>query len=112
MKRAGGVGDLQKGERRVPASVRIMSSKANVVHSYCNMDYIFHLSTRDSGVIMLVVLYDIACQWHKNFYQRMMDFPHEFKFDGDEMLIIFLVPKFHLPAHIDECQLQFSFNYT
>jgi hypothetical protein len=24
----------------------------------------------------------------------------------------FLVPKFHLPAHILECQLQFSFNTT
>jgi len=41
-----------------------------------------------------------------------MEFPHEFKFDGEDMTIIFLVPKFHLPAHIEDCQVQFSFNYT
>jgi hypothetical protein len=76
------------------------------------MDYLFYSSTRDSGVMMLIVSYDIACQWHKHFYERMMEFPHEFKFDGEDMTIIFLVPKFHLPAHIEDCQVQFSFNYT
>ncbi|SJL17634.1 uncharacterized protein ARMOST_21191 [Armillaria ostoyae] len=79
MKRPLSVGDLQKGER------------------YLNMDY-FMLSTLTcDSPSDLVVLYDIACQWHKNFFKRN---------------ILYLVPKFHLPAHILLCRDNFSFNFS
>lgn len=76
------------------------------------MDYLFFSSLRDSKVKRLVVSYDIACQWHKNLWTRMMELPHTFQFVDGHHVIIFLVPKFHLPAHILACQVAFSFNYT
>ncbi|KAJ7880130.1 hypothetical protein B0H13DRAFT_2542393 [Mycena leptocephala] len=84
MKRPNAVGDLQKGER------------------YLNMDYMFFMSLAGSPLQRLYVSYDIACQWHKNI--------RDFK-DG-EKYVVFLVPKFHLPAHIELCNILFSFNLT
>ncbi|KAJ7434249.1 hypothetical protein B0H11DRAFT_2258549 [Mycena galericulata] len=36
----------------------------------------------------------------------------ELTLSGGEKYLVFLVPKFHLPAHIEECNLRFSFNLT
>jgi hypothetical protein len=33
-------------------------------------------------------------------------------FIGENKYVTFLVPKFHLPAHIESCNLRFSFNLT
>ncbi|KAJ6506403.1 hypothetical protein C8R47DRAFT_1241797 [Mycena vitilis] len=77
MKRPLGVGDLQKGER------------------YLNMDYMFFMSLRHSPLVRLYVSYDIACQWHKNIWERMQVFA---ALDG--------VP------HIELCNILFSFNLT
>ncbi|KAI6038070.1 hypothetical protein EDC04DRAFT_2868514 [Pisolithus marmoratus] len=85
MKLANGVRDLQKGER------------------YVNMDYLFALALSSTAVNRLNVSYDIAWQWHKSLYQRMMSLPQEH--------VSFFVPKFHLPAHITPCQWKYSFNW-
>lgn len=76
------------------------------------MDYLFFSSLRDSKIKILVVSYDIACQWHKNLWTRMMELPHHFQFVAGQRAVVFCVPKFHLPAHILACQVSFSFNYT
>lgn len=77
------------------------------------MDYLFFSTIKDSGVRYLVVSYDIACQWHKNLWRRMHEvFPTEYRIHRGQMYVIFLVPKFHLPAHIEACNLAFSFNLT
>ncbi|KAK0237361.1 hypothetical protein EDD85DRAFT_953359 [Armillaria nabsnona] len=84
MKRPLSVGDLQKGER------------------YLNMDY-FILSTLSYDTPPdLVISYDIVCQWHKNFFARMEKY----------LASLYLVPKFHLPAHILSCRNNFSFNFS
>ncbi|KAJ6598621.1 hypothetical protein B0H10DRAFT_2231600 [Mycena sp. CBHHK59/15] len=96
MKRPNGVGDLQKGER------------------YLNMDYLFFMSLASSPLTRLYVSYDIACQWHKNIWERMKVFA-EYKgvqFEQGKKYVVFLVPKFHLPAHIELCNILFSFNLT
>ncbi|KAG1876673.1 hypothetical protein DFJ58DRAFT_721136 [Suillus subalutaceus] len=41
----------------------------------------------------------------------MSAFPHQYHIKHHEKSIIFLVPKFHLPAHIAKCQTSFSFNF-
>ncbi|KAG1878448.1 hypothetical protein C8R48DRAFT_745161 [Suillus tomentosus] len=88
------VGDLQKGER------------------YINMDYLFFSSMRSSHSIhVLNISYDIACQWNKYLWSRMSAFPHKYHLNHNEKVITFLVPKFHLPAHIARCQTRFSFNF-
>ncbi|KAF9457802.1 hypothetical protein BDZ94DRAFT_1285142 [Collybia nuda] len=93
-KRPNGVGDLQLGER------------------YINIDYLFFMSLINSKIRIIVVSYDIVCQWHKKLFDRMMSFPHQMHLQNNVLYITFLVPKFHLPAHIEDCNLQFSFNLT
>ncbi|KAK0453026.1 uncharacterized protein EV420DRAFT_1621640 [Desarmillaria tabescens] len=94
MKRPLSVGDLQKGER------------------YINMDY-FVLSTLSCDTPpTLVISYDIACQWHKNFFARIEQYPPELRPHQLERNILYLVPKFHLPVHILKCRNNFSFNFS
>ncbi|KAJ7511255.1 hypothetical protein B0H11DRAFT_1700222, partial [Mycena galericulata] len=95
MKRPCAVGDLQLGER------------------YLNMDYMFMKSIAGSDLIRFYVSYDIACQWHINIWQRMVGYKNEeLTILGGNKYLVFLVPKFHLPAHIEACNLRFSFNLT
>ncbi|KAH7919505.1 hypothetical protein BV22DRAFT_1108049 [Leucogyrophana mollusca] len=93
MKLPNGVGDLQKGER------------------YVNMDYLFFSALRGTTLQVLNLSYDIACQWHKHLWTRMQLLPPETHLDITRKIINFFVPKFHLPAHIPECQTAFSFNF-
>ncbi|KAH7904101.1 hypothetical protein BJ138DRAFT_1175416 [Hygrophoropsis aurantiaca] len=94
-KRPNSVGDLQKGER------------------YVNIDYLFFSSMQQSpGIKTLFISYDIACQWNKNLWARMLWFPQQMQIDQTTKSITFLVPKFHLPAHVAPCQTAYSFNFT
>lgn len=76
------------------------------------MDYIFLSSLKFTDYERLVVSYDIACQWSVHLRARMLDFPQDFRIDLDKRQIVYLVPKFHLPAHVAACQTSFSFNLT
>ncbi|KAG1858459.1 hypothetical protein DFJ58DRAFT_715870 [Suillus subalutaceus] len=80
-KRPCGVGDLQQGEK---------------YHS--------------NEVLTLNVSYDIACQWSKHLWTRMSKYPSHLHFECDGKTMTFLIPKFHLPAHITTCQISFSHN--
>ena len=57
-------------------------------------------------------VYDIACQWHKALYQWMDKMPTPLQLNLRDRNLTFLVPKFHLPAHIPSCQWSFSFNWS
>ncbi|KAI0057483.1 hypothetical protein BV25DRAFT_1812316 [Artomyces pyxidatus] len=94
--RKNGVGDLQKGER------------------YCNMDFILlgMIARTAADMKKMVLTYDIACQYSKNFLRRMAQFPVEFQIDISETDITFLIPKFHLLAHGVPCQVSYSLNFT
>ncbi|KAG2123716.1 hypothetical protein BD769DRAFT_1628906 [Suillus cothurnatus] len=93
-KRPSGVGDLQRGEK------------------YINMDYLFFSTAQHSeDIVVLNISYDIACQWSKNLWGRMSRYPSRMHFARDGKVMTFLVPKFHLPAHITACQITFSHNF-
>ncbi|OBZ76107.1 hypothetical protein A0H81_03923 [Grifola frondosa] len=92
MKRPCSVGDLQKGER------------------YVNMDYLFFSSMVHHSTDSTVISYDIACQWSRHIWERLLQYDHFF--DWEHGCITFLIPKFHLPAHQSSCQTSFSFNLT
>ncbi|KAF5329091.1 hypothetical protein D9611_014283 [Ephemerocybe angulata] len=96
MKRPMSVGDFQKGER------------------YVNMDYLFFSSIRNTLLLLaLVVSYDIACQWSINLFTRLGMYPAWMKASKlPEKKTTFLVPKFHLPAHIQSCWSRYSYNYA
>lgn len=76
------------------------------------MDNLFFSSLADTEFDRLVMSYDIACQWSVNLWDRMLSYPHRIQIGKEGEKIIFLVPKFHLPAHIAACQTAFSFNLT
>ncbi|KAF9496443.1 hypothetical protein BDN71DRAFT_1482196 [Pleurotus eryngii] len=89
------VGDLQLGER------------------YCNMDYLYFSSLQNHSPSFVVTSYDIACQWSRNLQARAASYPEELvgpRFN--QLSIKYLVPKFHLYAHWNECQINYSFNLT
>ncbi|KIK77166.1 hypothetical protein PAXRUDRAFT_393130 [Paxillus rubicundulus Ve08.2h10] len=92
-KLAGGVGDLQKGER------------------YVNMDYLFFSALRGTAVKCVNVSYDIVCQWERHLWERMLTLPFTLHFPFTERKVTTFVPKFHLPAHVAECQWKYTFNY-
>ncbi|KAI0064330.1 hypothetical protein BV25DRAFT_1790798, partial [Artomyces pyxidatus] len=94
--RAHGVGDLQRGER------------------YVNMDYVV-LSSLGATAAQLKTFffsYDISCQWSKNFYKRLKNFPSKMWLKSDDVDVKFVIPKFHLQAHGEPCQIAYSLNYT
>ncbi|KAG1792555.1 hypothetical protein EV424DRAFT_1475756 [Suillus variegatus] len=82
-----------------------------IIDRYINMDYLFFSTLRHSSLQSLNISYDIACQWHKKLWQRMTTFPTSMQFDYVSKAISFFVPKFHLPAHVEKCQMTFSFNF-
>ncbi|KAF9485772.1 hypothetical protein BDN70DRAFT_795106, partial [Pholiota conissans] len=73
-------------------------------------DYMVFSSLYQHSVQRLVLSYDIACQWYKNIWKRMEILPPHLRLDKIVTKTEFLVPKFHLPAHILECNFNFSFN--
>lgn len=77
------------------------------------MDYMFYAGLQTAPLAKLVVSYDIACQWGINFHKRMHHkFPDDWFVNKDNLDVTLLVPKFHLPAHVEKCHREYSFNYT
>lgn len=79
---------------------------------YANMDYIFFSSATKNDYVRLVMSYDIVCQWWINLWLRMTAMPYNLQIDCERKLFIFLILKFHLPAHIAKCHTSYSFNFT
>lgn len=79
------------------------------------MDFLFFSSLEKSSesVLEVVVSYDIACQWSTNLWERMKDYEVILRIpETEQAYYVFLVPKFHLPTHVESCQTKYSFNYT
>ncbi|OCH84249.1 hypothetical protein OBBRIDRAFT_808384 [Obba rivulosa] len=91
MKRPCSVGDLQRGEH------------------YINVDYAFLASICGVILLLVVVSYNIACQWLQNFWSWVQSYGSDVQYDKETA---FLIPKFHLPAHQSSCQDNYSFNLT
>ncbi|KAG2358630.1 hypothetical protein BDR07DRAFT_1452640 [Suillus spraguei] len=91
MRLANGVGDLQRGEK------------------YMNMDYIvFSALSAFPSTPIVNFSYDIACQWHKKLWQRVLALPSQLQPNHMHTAFNFFVPKFHIAT----CQTNFSFNWT
>ena len=77
------------------------------------MDYVYFSSLRKFVLHKLVTSYDIACQWSLKLFERLEQYPAWMKSIGlQAKQNTFLVPKFHLPAHIAKCWTNYSYNYT
>ncbi|KAK7005420.1 CxC2 domain-containing protein [Favolaschia claudopus] len=93
MWRPNGIGPLQLGER------------------YVNMDFIFWSSIMNIIILYLILSYDIACQYSKFFWTRMLELPADMQSQIDHARVWFKVPNFHLPPHQPKCHSAFSFHY-
>jgi hypothetical protein len=58
--------------------------------------------------LRIVLSYDIVCLWSRNLLARSGIYPPNMIPFLD---FLYLVPKFHLPAHVAKCQANFSFNF-
>lgn len=79
---------------------------------YANMDYLFFSTLLGTALLTFVVSYDICCQWSINLWKRMQLFPPDYHLDTSRLKFTFVVPKFHLNAHVAKCQTSYSLNYT
>lgn len=73
------------------------------------MDYFFMSSLTQNVPSRLVVSYDIVCLWARNLLSRSSLYPPNMI---PFLEFVYLVPKFHLPAHVPICQVNYSFNFT
>ena len=80
-------------------------------HRYANMDYIFASAVRGCTAKRIVISYDIACQWHRNFLARCKNLPPALDFDPSRHTLEYVIPKFHIAAHGVNCQSRYSRNY-
>jgi hypothetical protein len=77
------------------------------------MDYMLWKSLENyDDIIQLFISYDIVCQWHKNIRKRLKAYLPELREHGGKHYYMWLIPKFHLPAHIEACNITYSFNLT
>ncbi|KAJ7895595.1 hypothetical protein B0H14DRAFT_2275472, partial [Mycena olivaceomarginata] len=79
--------------------------------AYCNMDFILFSSILNYIVFYLILSYDIACQYGKNFWTHMQLLPEAMHLTIDHSRVWFKVPNFHLPPHKPPCHSAFSFHY-
>ena len=89
-----------------------LTRKLTACCKICQHGLFFSSSLRNCQLSTLIISYDIACQWSKNLWQWMVKFPDNYRLVCEQMSIVFLVPKFHLPAHVSHCQVAYSFNFT
>ncbi|KAJ7016992.1 hypothetical protein C8F04DRAFT_1280235 [Mycena alexandri] len=78
---------------------------------YCNMDFILFSALLNTILFYLILSYDIACQYGKNFWKRMTGLPAEFHINLSPDRVWFKVPNFHLPPHKRPCHSPFSFHF-
>ncbi|KAK7050147.1 CxC2 domain-containing protein [Favolaschia claudopus] len=88
-----GLGPLQVGER------------------FCNVDFVLFSGLLHLIFLYLILSYDIACQYGKNFWSRMRAMPEAMHLKTDKGKVWFKVPNFHLPAHQTQCHSAYSFHY-
>jgi Kyakuja-Dileera-Zisupton transposase len=60
------------------------------------------------GLHEIIFSYDIACQYSRRFLERFNASP---ALNAPDCSLIFAIPKFHLPAHKEDCRYYYSFNY-
>jgi hypothetical protein len=75
------------------------------------MDYALLSTLIGITIAMLVVSYDVACQWSVNFANHLADFPAAMQVDLSEVQLTTVIPKFHILGHGTRCQSAWSLNF-
>jgi len=79
---------------------------------YANMDYTFASALQlYAGLILVLISYNIACQWFTNLYKRMEEhWPMDLRISMATKLIP-AIPKLHEPSHTAANHQMYSLNY-
>lgn len=89
------------------------TSGANTHPRYANTDYIVgSLLRHHSPKLRLLLSYDIACQYSKNFEERLRKLPPLVRFKLAFAWVRFVIPKLHIHGHRIACQLLFNLAWT
>jgi len=62
------------------------------------------------GLLLILLIYDIACQWAINFHNRVQQNP-SLTFPGLSQRLLVAVGKFHLGVHVKSCFWKHSLNF-
>ncbi|KAL0571399.1 hypothetical protein V5O48_010568 [Marasmius crinis-equi] len=82
----------------------------NVGEKFWHTDYAISTSQKHSDPSLTRILsYDICCQFHIHFFERLGLVPKDVQIEIDEERWQFVVPKLHIKGHKHECQEQFAF---
>ena len=81
------------------------------VTRYANTDYAVVRSTSHNPETKKVASYDIMCQWSINLRDHLKSFPLKGVEHLDHQIVAHVIPKFHLAAHKEDCQVNLSLNY-
>ncbi|KAJ7687061.1 hypothetical protein B0H14DRAFT_2654047 [Mycena olivaceomarginata] len=84
--RPNGLGDLQKGER------------------YSNMDFIVMAALAGLSLLMLMILYDIACQWKVHLCEHMKKLPQHMQLLLEDIELQCALPVWHASSHNGDCK--------
>lgn len=60
----------------------------------------------------LTFSYNICCAWSVNFWQRLKKIYSDVYQLPDDLRVNFVIPKFHLEVHGEECKCSFNLNHT
>ena len=74
------------------------------------MDYIILTSLAGTRLSHVVISYDIGCQWSKNFFQHMENFPDDLQLDPNVEIEV-RIPTWHINGHGNECKANYSLGH-
>ncbi|PBK62569.1 hypothetical protein ARMSODRAFT_1024770 [Armillaria solidipes] len=100
--------DCARHDCKGPSAVTILDHREEQVR----IDYIFCARVQHPTPHHIVVSYDINCQWSKKLWERIAIYPPSMKPTQSPSDFAYLIPKFHLPAHIVSCHAKYSFYKT
>ena len=81
-----------------------------MVFRYCNVDFIVLAALVGVTLLRIVLTYNIACQWSKNFRKRMEEFPPDMQIP-DATKCDVAVPGWHINGHGESCRNNFNLSY-
>lgn len=88
-----------RSECQYRAARIFLSLLLTIVCRYANMDYLFVSTLVGVAVLILLISYNIACQWSVNLVKRMADFPIDMWLDLGRTTLRYAIPKKHYRVH-------------
>jgi hypothetical protein len=74
------------------------------------MDYIIFSALRNVTLRKVVLTYDIACQWSKNFQSRQDELPEHLRLNPNTEIAV-AIPGWHINGHGKACKNDFCLSY-